>query len=82
MRYINLFLNTLDHLFSCAGLKLKLQETWYSKNLFEYSKVRFIPKKIGSWIHDSDSSVLAGALRNFVYENRVKFFKWAGLQPF
>lgn len=40
-KYITLLLHTLDHLFSRGGLKLKLQETWYSKNLFEYSKVRY-----------------------------------------
>lgn len=40
-KYIKLLLNSLDNLFERAGLKLKLQETWYSKNLFEYSKVRY-----------------------------------------
>lgn len=40
-RHIKLLLNTLDHLFNSGGLKLKLEETWYSQNLFEYSKVRY-----------------------------------------
>jgi hypothetical protein len=40
-RHVKLLLNTLDHLFDLAGLKLKLQETWFSKNLFEYSKIRY-----------------------------------------
>lgn len=40
-KYITMLLNTLDHLFRCAGLKLKLSEIWYSRNLFEYSKVRY-----------------------------------------
>nr|QMP82287.1 RNA-dependent RNA polymerase [Lepidopteran anphe-related virus OKIAV50] len=39
--YIKLLLNSLDYLFRSAGLSLKLQETWYSQNLFEYSKVRY-----------------------------------------
>lgn len=39
--YIKLLLNSLDYLFISAGLLLKLQETWYSQNLFEYSKVRY-----------------------------------------
>ncbi|XP_050669012.1 uncharacterized protein LOC126968197 [Leptidea sinapis] len=39
--YIKLLLNSLDYLFRAAGLSLKLQETWYSQNLFEYSKVRY-----------------------------------------
>lgn len=38
---INMLLNTLDHNFNSGGLKLKLSETWYSKYLYEYSKVRF-----------------------------------------
>lgn len=40
-RYITMLLNTLDNLFERGGLKLKLHETWYPKNLFEYSKVRY-----------------------------------------
>lgn len=40
-RHVKMLLNTLDYLFERAGLKLKLQETWYSKNLFEYSKIRY-----------------------------------------
>ncbi|XP_045539875.1 uncharacterized protein LOC123722369 [Papilio machaon] len=39
--YIKMLLNSLDYLFRSAGLLLKLQETWYSQNLFEYSKVRY-----------------------------------------
>ncbi|XP_039750770.1 uncharacterized protein LOC120626998 [Pararge aegeria] len=39
--YIKLLLNSLDYLFRSAGLLLKLQETWYSQDLFEYSKVRY-----------------------------------------
>lgn len=39
--YIRLLLNSLDYLFRSAGLSLKLQETWYSQCLFEYSKVRY-----------------------------------------
>lgn len=39
--HIKLLVNTLDHYFSLGGLKLKMEETWYSQNLFEYSKVRF-----------------------------------------
>ncbi|CAD7091699.1 unnamed protein product [Hermetia illucens] len=35
------FLNTLDVFFNSAGVKLKLSETWASKYLFEYSKIRF-----------------------------------------
>lgn len=40
-RHVRLLLNTLEYIFSSSGLKLKTQETWYSKTLFEYSKVRF-----------------------------------------
>ncbi|UHK03222.1 MAG: RNA-dependent RNA polymerase [Hangzhou zicrona caerulea xinmovirus 1] len=39
--YIRMLLNTLDHLFKLGGLSLKLEETWFSKNLFEYSKIRY-----------------------------------------
>lgn len=35
-------LNTCDYLFSSVGLKLKTEETWASKVLFEYSKIRYI----------------------------------------
>ncbi|UHM27674.1 MAG: RNA-dependent RNA polymerase [Fushun monolepta lauta xinmovirus 1] len=36
------FLNELDRLFSGQGLKLKREETWVSKRLFEYGKRRWL----------------------------------------
>ena len=38
----NLFLSTLDYNFGQVNIKLKLEETWYSKRLFEYCKVRYL----------------------------------------
>ena len=36
------FLSTLNYNFSQVNLELKLEETWYSKRMFEYGKVRYI----------------------------------------
>nr|QPL15328.1 RNA-dependent RNA polymerase [Hymenopteran anphe-related virus OKIAV72] len=61
----SLFLTELDTEFTKVNLKLKLQETWYSKKLFEYGKVRYYEgtavsqgtKKISRLIPDINDGV-------------------------
>lgn len=37
-QYIRQYLQTLEHLCANAGIVIKLEETWYSQHLFEYSR--------------------------------------------